>query len=278
MFDTTNETVETPEVETENSEFMEGFMDSEPEADDAETYAAEDAETTEESEPDVEVSDTIPYTYNHTTTQLPRAHVAEVAKALNVDADTLVSMLQKGNNYDTLSQRQEPYFPLIRKINDYAKENGMDSNAAIEKIMGAFDIVANEKYARDLRRQYPGAAPDLLNEVAKSRAEAARQQNRLDAERKEAEAAESERKEKWVGFFKAHPDVTSESLSERMLQALANHEDPELVYAQEQNSLLSKQNSELLQKQSNASRSPGSARKTSGGKPTSDFMAGFWGK
>ena len=288
MFEATNmETVETPEVETtENeqgaSEFMQGFLGTETEEQEVSEPVQEEAEATEESEvpaqPEEVVEETIPYTYNHATTQLPLAAVKNIAQALKMNEGAVVELLEKCSNYDVLAQRQKPYFPLIKKINDYAKENGIDYASAIQKTMDAFDVVASEKYARELRQQYPTASPEMLNELARSRAAQARQQKLKEDARSQAEAMETERRDKWVSFFRNHADISSDNLSERMLQALANNEDPELIFAQEQNSLLSKQNNELLQKQSNATRSPGSAKKTSGSKQSSDFMQGFWGK
>ena len=285
MFEATDmETVETPEVETtetETSDFMSGFLGTETEEQEESEPVQEEAEATEETEVPAqpeEVEETIPYTYNHATTQLPLNAVKNIAQALKMDERAVVDLLEKGSNYDVLAQRQKPYFPLIKKINDYAKENGMDYASAIQKTMDAFDVVASEKYARELRQQYPTASPEMLNELARSRAAQARQQKLKEDARSQAEAMETERRDKWVSFFRNHTDISSDNLSDRMLQALANNEDPELIFAQEQNSLLSKQNNELLQKQSNASRSPGSAKKTSGSKQPSDFMSGFWGK
>lgn len=288
MFEATNmEAVETPEVETTETEqgdsaFMQGFLGTETEEQEVSEPDQEEAEATEESEvpvqPEEVVEETIPYTYNHATTQLPLNAVKNIADALKMNEQSVVELLEKGSNYDVLAQRQKPYFPLIKKINDYAKENGMDYASAIQKTMDAFDVVASEKYARELRQQYPTASPEMLNELARSRAAQARQQKLKEDARSQAEAMENERRDKWVSFFRNHADISSDSLSDRMLQALANNEDPELVFAQEQNSFLSKQNNELLQKQSNASRSPGSAKKTSGSKQPSDFMSGFWGK
>ena len=286
MFDATNmETVETPVESTETVEespddFMQGFLGTETDEQEESAPAPEEAEVTAETEQSEqpEVSETIPYTYNHATTQLPLGAVKNIAEALKMDEQSIVELLEKGSNYDVLASRQKPYFPLIKKINDYAKENGIDAAAAIQKTMDAFDVVASEKYARELRKQYPTASPEMLNELARSRAAQARQQKLKEDARSEAEAVETQRRDRWVSFFRSHPDVSSDNLSERMLQALANNEDPELIFMQEQNSYLSKQNNELLQKQSNASRSPGSAKKTSGGKQVSDFMSGFWGK
>ena len=289
MFEATNMEVETtPEVEStesesseSTSEFMSGFLgDSETVEQEESSAAPEETEATVEPEQTEQpgADETIPYTYNHATTQLPLGAVNQIASVMGLDERTVVDLLEKGSNYDVLAQRQKPFFPLIRKINEYAKENGLDASAAIQKTMDAFDVIASEKYARELRKQYPTASPEMLNELARSRAAQARQQKLKDDARQEAESMETDRRNKWVSFFREHPDVKSENLSERMLQALSNNEDPELVFAQEQNSILSKQNNDLLQKQSNANRSPGSVKRTSGAKNTSDFMSGFWGK
>lgn len=281
MFDTTNTEVVDSAVETteESSPFMEGFMNAEADEPEVSEPVQADDETTENAESvQPEVSDTIPYTYNHATTQLPRSAVTGIASALKLDEDTVVKMLQKGSNYDALVQRQQPYEPLYKAIRSYAKDNGIDPSTALKKVMDAFDVVASEKYARELRKQYPGTPPAVLQELARNRAAQAQQEKARAEVQNQADAAENQRREMWVPFFRNHPEVTSENLSPRMLEALQNGENPELIYAQERIENLTKQNEELLQKQSNASRSPGSARKTSGSSGGSDFMQGFFGK
>jgi hypothetical protein len=283
MFDTTSmESVEAPATEQtteESSAFMDGFMEAGTDGPEMSEPVTEEPETTEEStsaQPDL--GDTIAYTYNHATTQLPRSAVTGIASALKMDENALITMLQKGNNYDTLVQRQQTYVPLINAIQSYARDNGIGTDAALKKVMDAFSVVSSERYARDIRKQFPNAAPAMVQELARNRAAQAAQAKAREDAQSQAEAAENQRREQWVSFFKAHPDVTSESLSPRMLEALSNNENPELVFAQEQIANLTKMNDELRQKTSNAARSPGSARQTSGSKPTSDFMAGFFGK
>ena len=280
MFDTTNEVVESAaETTEESSPFMEGFMNAEADEPEVSEPVQAETETTEEAESvQPEVSDTIPYTYNHATTQLPRSAVTGIASALKLDEDTVVKMLQKGSNYDALVQRQQPYEPLYKAIRSYAKDNNIDPSTALKKVMDAFDVVASERYARELRKQYPGTPPAVLQELARNRAAQAQQEKARNEAQSAAEAQENSRREMWVPFFRNHPEVTSENLSPRMLEALQNGENPELIYAQERIENLTKQNEELLQKQSNASRSPGSARKTSGSSGGSDFMQGFFGK
>ena len=282
MFDTTNmETVETvaEQPTEESSAFMDGFMNGgetdEPEVSDPVT---EEAETTEEStSAQPEVSDTIAYTYNHATTHLPKSAVTGIASALKMEPDALIAMMQKGNNYDVLMQRQQTYVPLINAIQSYAKDNGIGVDAALKKVMDAFSVVSSERTARDIRKQYPNANPAMVQELAKYRTAQAQQEKARAEAQSQAEAFENQRRDRWVSFFRNHTDVTSENLSPRMLEALSNNEDPELVFAQEQIANLTKMNDELRQKNSNAERSPGSAKKTSSGKPSSDFMQGFFG-
>ena len=283
MFDTTNmETVETvaEQPTEESSAFMDGFMHGgetdEPEVSEPVTEGTETTEESTSAQPDM--GETIAYTYNHATTQLPKDAVAKVAAAMQMDENALITMMQKGNNYDTLMQRQQTYVPLINAIQSYAKDNGIGVDAALKKVMDAFSVVSSERTARDIRKQYPNANPAMVQELARYRAEQERQNKARTEAQNQAEAMENQRRDAWVSFFKAHPDVTSENLSPRMLEALSNNENPELVFAQEQIANLTKMNNELMQKNSNAERSPGSAKKTSGSKPDSDFMMGFFGK
>lgn len=296
MFDTANVEVTeqaTPITESEGdtSGFLEGFLGADYTPETTETEGAEESsaptqevaaqDTTEQNTSpakEVEAEDTIPYTYNHTTAQLPKSAVGQIAKALNINEKAVATLLQKGSNYDTLSERQKPYWALISRVNDFAKETGVDTATALSKAIESLDILASNKYVQDIRRQYPSSNMNMVNELARNRAAQAREERLRQEQINRAEAAETERRDKWVSFFRNHADVKSEDLSDRMLQAIANNEDPELVYAQEQNSLLTKEKNDLLQQQSNASRSPGSAKKTSTNAQASDFMSGFWGR
>ena len=87
--------------------------------------------------------------------------------------------------------------------------------------------------------------------------------------------AKANEEKMWAEFFANHSEARPENLSPRMLQALENHEDPERVYMAEQYSILQKELTELKQKTSNASRSTGSARKSSGATPKDEFLDAF---
>jgi len=298
MFDTANVEVAeqtTPVVESEGdtSGFLEGFLGAdyapqntdegatagESAAEATETPAADTtADQPQPAEPVVEDTETIPYTYNHNTAQLPKSAVGQIAKSSGINEKDVTTLLQKGSNYDVLSDRQKPYWPLISRVNDFAKEMGLDTASALDKAIESLDMLASNKYVKDIRRQYPASNMNMVNELARNRAAQAREERARQEEANRAQAYETERRDKWVSFFRNHADVKSEELSDRMIQALANNEDPELVYAQEQNSLLTKEKNDLRQQQSNASRSPGSAKKTSTGAQGSDFMSGFWGR
>ena len=297
MFDTANvEMAEqaTPITESEGdtSGFLEGFLGqdyapetSDTEAEEQSSAPAKEAETpdttAEEASPVTKVEEseeTIPYTYNHNTAQLPKAAVSQIAQTLGLSERDVTNLLQKGSNYDTLSARQKPYWGLISRVNDFAKETGVDTATALAKAIETLDMLAANQYVQDIRRQYPSSNMNMVNELARNRAAQAREERIRQDEINRAQAAEAERRDKWVSFFHNHADVKSENLSDRMLQALANNEDPELVYAQEQNTLLTKEKNDLLQQQSNASRSPGSAKKTATGAQASDFMSGFWNR
>lgn len=230
----------------------------------------------EESTPAAEVNatpteETIDYSYNHSTTPLPRASVEAIGKALGFSPEEVVTRLQKGSNYDTLMSRQQPYDPLIEQIRTYAADNSMDVKGAINKVQDALNVVSAGKYVAEIRQKYPNAPPQMIQELAVARA---REASRTSAIQRQ-QMSEQDRERAWVSFFNAHPDAKAATLSPRMLEALDKGEDPEKVYSEERISLLQKELNELKQKTDNASRSTGSAKTTSGAQQKDAFLDGF---
>lgn len=300
MTDTTVETVETEvtdAVETgaevaEDDGFMSGYDDGytpEDSSDEAtaDVETAESADNDETPEEDTaseeteseSINETIPYSYNHKTTDLPLKAVKDIATALGMSEQDVVMTLQKGSNYDTLQGRQTPYENAINRINRYADVNGMSREEAIAKAIDALDILDASKYLDEIKRQYPTAPQQMIQDMALMKV---RQDANLPTptETKEKEAAdkqEAEREEMWTSFFKAHPDVKADTLSPRMLQALENYENPELVYMSEQNALLQKKLNELQEKSSRKARSTGTAKSNVGQAGYDAFLDGYSG-
>lgn len=261
----------TPEEYSENAT---ADVESAESAGDEESSEGDTTPEEDEAEPK---NETIPYSYNHKTTDLPLGAVTAIAKALGMEAQDVVTTLQKGSNYDTLQGRQTPYEDAITRINRFADMNGVSREEAIAKAIDALDIVDASKYLDEIKRQYPTAPQGMIQEMAlmRVRQDASRP---TPTETKEMEAAEKQEKERegmWTSFFRAHPDVKADNLSPRMLQALENYENPELVYMSEQNALLQKQLSELQEKSSRKARSTGTAKSNTGQAGYDAFLDGY---
>jgi hypothetical protein len=234
----------------------------------------EDAEPVEEETPTIE--ETIDYSYNHRTTPIPKASVEAIGKALGYSPEEVVTILQKGSNYDTLSSRQQPYEGLIEQIRGYATDNNMELPDAVKKMQDALNVVSAGRYVNEIRQQYPNAPQNMIQELAIARArEASRQSAATRQQNADREAKAAEEKQ-WTDFFYNHPEARPETLSPRMLQALENREDPERVYMAEKYEALQKELNDLKQNASNASRSTGSAKKSSGTTPRDEFLDAFW--
>lgn len=300
MTDTTVETVETEATEAvdesaevaEDDGFLSGFDDGytpDDESNDEESTAdmetAESADEDEFSEGDTTPeeqetepkNETIPYSYNHKTTDLPLKAVSDIAKALGMSEQDVVTTLQKGSNYDVLQSRQTPFDSAINRINRFAEFNGMSREDAIGKAIDALDILDASRYLDDIKKQYPDAPTKMVQDMALMRV---RQDANLPTpteskEQEEADKRESERAGMWTSFFKAHPDVTADNLSPRMLQALENYENPELVFMSEQNALLQKKITELQEKNSRKARSTGTTKSNSGQASYDAFLEGY---
>ena len=266
--------------------FSEGFeMDvddirEEMEAPEEETVEAtesyDDAEVEEVEEETPTTEETIDYSYNHRTTPIPRASVEAIGKALGYSPEEVVTILQKGSNYDTLSSRQQPYEGLIEQIRGYASDNNMDLPQAVQKMQDALNVVSAGRYVNQIRQKYPNAPQQMIQELAIAQAREASRQNAVARQQSAEQTAKANEERMWTEFFTNHPEARPETLSPRMLQALENKEDPERVYMAERNAALQKQINELKQTSSNASRSTGSARKSSGATPKDEFLDAFW--
>jgi hypothetical protein len=263
--------------------FEDGFaMDVEDIQDELAT--AEDvAETVEEEETDSEpieestptIEETIDYSYNHKTTPFPKASVEAIGKALGYSPEEVVTILQKGSNYDTLSSRQQPYEGLIEQIRGYATDNGLELPDAVKKMQDALDVVSAGKYVNELRKQYPNSDPRLIQDMAIQKAREASRTNAVNRQTKLENETKATEERMWTSFFQNHPEAKPETLSPRMLQTLETHEDPERVYMLERYEALEKELNQLKQNSSNASRSTGSAKKSSGATPKDEFLDAF---
>ena len=292
MTDTTVETVET-EVAAEAAEddgFISGFDDGYTPEDTSEEAtadvdAAESAgeeeffgeDTTSEENEAEPKNETIPYSYNHKTTDLPLKAVTDIAKALGMSEQDVVTTLQKGSNYDVLQGRQTPFENAIARINRFADMNGVSREEAISKTIDALDIIEASRYLEEIKRQYPTAPQGMIQEMAlmRVRQDAARPTPTETKEMEAAQKQEAERENMWTSFFRAHPDVKADTLSPRMLQALENYENPELVFMSEQNALLQKQLNELQEKTSRKARSTGTAKSNVGQAGYDAFLDGY---
>ena len=277
---------ETADVEIGNeTDFLAAF-DEETEAEEtAEASAAE--EETEETEGEtapteeaVEAPQTIAYNFNRKTTALPLAAVSDIAAALGMEPNALVAQLQKGGNYDAMysvMERQKPFASIMDKLAAFADSNGMTHDTAADKLMEAITYASAAQYAQALQRQYPDAPQQLIKQLALKQAREAQTASVAQQAETAAAAQEEQRRAKWVSFFNNHAaeGLTAEKLSERMVQALQNGEDPETVYMAEKNANLEKQLKELQQKQLNAKRSTGSAKTTASASVVDDFLQAF---
>ena len=278
---------EAADVEIGNeTDFLAAF-DEETEAEDMADASAAEEETEEaegETAPEeeaVEAPQTIAYNFNRKTTELPLAAVSDIAAALGMEPNALVAQLQKGGNYDAMysvMQRQQPYAGVLDRFANYAQRNGFTHEDAANRLLQAVELAESAAYAQRLREAYPDAPQQLIRELAMRKAREEREANVAQSTAQQTQQQEDARKQKWVAFFNNHAaeGITADKLSERMLNALRDGEDPETVYMAEKNANLEKQLKELQQKQLNAKRSSGSAKTTASAAATDDFMLGFF--
>lgn len=264
------------ETEVEETETVESS--AEEEGTEEETDTTEEEVATSETEPVEADPETIDYSYNHQTTALPYASIKSIAEKLGKTPSEVVTILQKGSNYDTLQGRQTPFQAAIDRINRFADISGMSREDSIARTIEALDVIESARYMEELKAQYPGADARMLQDMAMMRVrESANTPTKAETDAKaEEEKAEEKRAEMWKGFFRSHPEVTPDNLSDRMLKALEEHEDPEYVYAKEQNTILLNKIKELENKQQKKARSTGSSKGTSGKVGADAFLDAFF--
>lgn len=163
----------------------------------AETPAAEPA-----AEPENAPQESIEYKDVKGVRQLPKAAVEAVATSLGVSAADIVTLLQKGGNYD----HAVTYNPDSRLLAELAAENGMDLGAYRNWLRNQHNTILTERETQRLRSQYPDGSDQLIRDLAKRNVEQARAMQQQREAQARAQGQQEQKSKMVEGFSKLYRD------------------------------------------------------------------------
>ena len=270
-----------------STEEMEFLDESDLVEADAETEPEEQPADQPEAQGDIQEKpadqpETITAKYKDHSWDLPKKEVEAAAQALGMTAQDVVTLLQKGMNYDSLAARKPEKTPDLEVIDFYARANGMNRDQYLQMLrQNQTKLLENQERQR-LMAQYPNADPRLLQEMAGLSAwqkEAQAQKMRQDQERarqEEVRKQEQARRAPWERFFRAHPDMDAKKLPSEMLERVAAGEDPTAVWYSLQNAALETELAQLRKQQENQRQVPAGVASDGKQTETDPFLSGFF--
>lgn len=269
----TEETTPTDETSSEPTESA-----AEPTAEPTETPAQSDAARTE---PDTQpqVAETISFKHHETTANLDKASVDTLAKALGIDANSLVSTIQKGYDYD---KKNTKLSDLENRLDEYGKRLNMDRDGLFGMLENAGDRAALRSIAAVVQAEHPDWNAEAVQEISKARLAEQKRQNAETAAAQEQQKKEEELRP-FQQFFMRHTDITPDTMPDEMKTDIFERGfTPEEAYQKYQNTQKDKEietiKAQLAQMQKDAenrAKSIGSVTSEVGGKTEDDAMADF---
>lgn len=276
--------------------FMEAFDDIEdagesqpaPEEPEAEPTAEPQEQPAQEQQPEAEgepqeakpAERMVPLVYNGQQTALPESAVLALSRALG--GSDVVSLLQKGMNYESRGQRE------ISILDRYAQAGGYDTRAAyLDAMEQQLTQHRIDTEVKRLQEQYPNTPEEALRPIAertvgeraaqeKQQAEqTARQRQQQEFQKKGAEMTRP-----WMEFLRAYPGVDPKSLDKEFFELVNSGLHPQAAYERQQ-AERAKAEAEKLKEQIKAVEKNSRNRQQTAGSMASDgdkadaFLSGF---
>lgn len=138
--------------------------------------ALESAAPPEQLEQAMRQAPPVNLTFNGAVTALPADAVQQVARALGGGANDVVTLLQKGMNYENKAARE------MRVLEEYANAAGIDRNAYLHQLEEGLQTARLKSETDRVLEQYPGMAQQTAQSVAKQRMADAEQSRRQEQE------------------------------------------------------------------------------------------------
>lgn len=263
--ETTNNAVNQPNYEVETAQ--------------TEPQIEESTENTEENHQNQE--DVLTAIYNGQNFNIPAKSAQEIAQSLGLDANTLISTIQKGMNYDRIATRQTEESQVLEQ---YAAIAGVSKSEYIKRLNDNIIQNAINSEVESLRAQYPESDEALLQQLARANvdrqtsAQELAEQQRIQRENEEKSQAQTNM---WVGFLNKYGSelkiTNAEDIPQEIIEGVQNGLTPTEAYLQMKNSNLQKQLTIQEQNLKNKVKSPGSLRSNAGAPVKDAFLAGLFG-
>lgn len=182
---------------TEESE--EETAEETTEEEETEEETAEEIKETEETlEETTEEQETVDFVFLGKTSKLNKSAIEKIGAGIGKNADEIVSMLQKGANYDNS--------PLHKLIDKYADANGMNRREYIKFLEDGLPVLAENIQKNKISAAHPDWDEEKVGLAVKlelSKMNVAKSER----EQKEKEIAEYELNRPHLEFIAKYPDV-----------------------------------------------------------------------
>lgn len=265
---------DTPEAEQQTTE----------QVDEPEKPAEEQPETTgDQQQPDAKPAPTermVPLVYNGQQTALPESAVLALSRALG--GSDVVSLLQKGMNYESRGQRE------ISILDRYAQAGGYDTRAAyLDAMEQQLTQHRIDTEVKRLQEQYPNTPEEALRPIAERTVGERAAQEKQQAEQTARQLQQQEFQKKgaemtrpWMEFLRAYPGVDPKSLDKEFFELVNSGLHPQAAYERQQ-AERAKAEAEKLKEQIKAAEKNSRNRQQTVGSMASDgdnadsFLSGF---
>lgn len=173
-----------------------------------------------------------------------------------------------------LTAQEEPLELAV--LDRYAAANGMTRAEFVAQLDRQFQQTQLEQEQARVWQQYPGAAPELVAQVAQANLRRREEeQQRLAEERRLEEQRRQE--EPWAAFFAQVPDVATDAIPPEVFQRVAEGLTPLAAWYEHQNRALQRQLDAAKQNEHNRQSSLGSVRDTAAPGGKDPFLEAFEG-
>lgn len=275
--------VDTPiETTTETNEYPDSLFDDAEET--VDTPIEEETATEEETEEPVEEQEVV----EEKPQTLRLKYNGEIKE---VTLDEAIALAQKGMNYDKKIQELDNLKNSreLQLINRLAKESNLSVDEYLNNVEKQFEQQTIAKIGNELRKKYPNADRDTLEELAKSQYALIQQDKKYkeieEAQKQELNEEEIEQKndeeltQMLNEFLEEYPDVNLEEelKNEELAQLLEKGESLLSAYRKIENRRLKAQLEAQRLNNKNKAKSTGSIKGDAKSIDSDAFKSGFWG-
>lgn len=243
----------------------------------------EKSEKQEETEPQQPIEEEEPLTarFLGKDIPLPASAAKEIAGALGVEAQDLISTIQKGLNYDHVAQKAQEVAGSreMQMLDSMAQEYGMSREQYLDMLQQNSGRLAVQQEIALLRARYPEAPEDLLQQTAQGilQQRQAQEQERRRQEELQRQQQERQRREPWEELFSLHPELLQDpkAIPREVMARIQAGVRPLAAYQEHVNRQLQLQLQAKAQNQKNLETTPGPMKGDAAPAAVDPFLEGF---